>query len=295
MLGARLLLGTTIVALLTLLCRLDLHAAIPGTALLPLALAALVAGGNEVATLAERAHAGWRSRAPLSGALVLLGGAGWLPHALGATAAAEPFLWVASALVLGLILLLGTEMTTWSEPGLALPRLGAGALALLYVGVPMSFLIQLRFVGGARAGLAALLGTITVVKASDIGAYAAGRLVGRRRLAPLLSPGKTVEGVAGGLLTGIAAALLVDSLLVPALTDVPATPRTLLGALAFALLTCTAGLCGDLAESLLKRDAARKDSSAALPGFGGVLDVLDSLLPAAPVAYLCWRLGVLGR
>lgn len=294
MLGARLLLGTAIVALLALLCRLDLHAALPGTWLLPLALVALVAGGNEVATLAGQ-HPDGLGRVPLLVGLALLGCAGWLPHALGTAVAGEPFLWVAAALVLALVLLLATEMTTWTEAGHALPRLGAGALALLYVGLPMSFLIQLRFVGGARAGLAALLGTIAVVKASDIGAYAAGRLVGRRRLAPLLSPGKTLEGVTGGMLTGLATALLVDAWLVPALTDVPASARTLLGALAFALLACAAGLGGDLAESLLKRDAARKDSSAALPGFGGVLDVLDSLLPAAPVAYLCWRLGVLGR
>lgn len=294
MLGPRLLLGTAIVALLALLCRLDLHAARPGTWLLPLALLALVGGGHEVATLAGM-RPGWRSRGPLIAGLVLLGGAGWLPHVVGTQGATEPFLWVASGLVLALALLVAAEMAAWAEPGHALPRLGAGALALLYVGLPMSFLIQLRFVGGAHAGLAALLGTIAVVKASDVGAYAVGRLAGRRRLAPLLSPGKTVEGVAGGMLTGIATAVLVDTILVPALTGVPASARTLLGMVAFALLACTAGLAGDLAESLLKRDAVRKDSSAALPGFGGFLDVLDSLLLAAPVAYLCWRLGLAGR
>jgi len=71
-------------------------------------------------------------------------------------------------------------------------------------------------------------------------------------------------------------------------------PVWLGGALAYGMVVSWAGICGDLAESLLKRDAGVKDSSTWLPGFGGVLDLLDSLLIAAPVAYFCWISGLLG-
>jgi phosphatidate cytidylyltransferase len=119
------------------------------------------------------------------------------------------------------------------------------------------------------------------VKCGDIGAYAVGRLFGRTKLAPVLSPGKTIEGSLGGLAFACAAAYFTFW----AMAD--STPKRW-GWLAYGLLVGTAGMLGDLAESLLKRDAGRKDSSTWMPGFGGVLDILDSVLLAAPVAYLCW-------
>ena len=106
-----------------------------------------------------------------------------------------------------------------------------------------------------------------------------GRLLGRRRLCPRLSPGKTVEGSAGGLLTTLALALALGSWL----------PRMILPRLAvLALLTALAGLAGDLIFSAVKRRLGIKDFSGLLPGHGGLLDRFDSLIVAAPAYYWSW-------
>ena len=99
-------------------------------------------------------------------------------------------------------------------------------------------------------------------------------------MARVLSPKKTWEGAAGGLAAAVAAALAFDLL-----SGLPLFPRGLIAAAAFGLTVGTAGMLGDLAESLIKRDCQRKDASLAVPGFGGVLDVVDSVVFAAPVAY----------
>jgi phosphatidate cytidylyltransferase len=133
---------------------------------------------------------------------------------------------------------------------------------------------------------------------SDTGQYTFGRLFGRHKLAPTVSPGKTWEGAAGGLLVAVVTALLIfgwGSRSVAGTTAVPGTaPTDILSVVIFAIAVAAAGIVGDLAESLLKRDAGVKDSSDWLPGFGGVLDLLDSLLVAAPVAYLFWALRMVG-
>jgi phosphatidate cytidylyltransferase len=179
-------------------------------------------------------------------------------------------------------------------------NLAAAAFSVLYVGGLLGFLVQLRLLPVAgnvsRGGLLAMLSMIIVVKATDIGAYTAGHLWGRRKLAPSLSPGKTCEGAIGGLVLAIGCALLCLGPLARSLGVV--SQHDVLpwfgSALLYGLLVSVAGIVGDLAESLLKRDAGVKDSSQWLPGFGGVLDLLDSLLLAAPVAYFCWVSGLLG-
>jgi phosphatidate cytidylyltransferase len=133
-----------------------------------------------------------------------------------------------------------------------------------------------------------MLGVVLVTKSYDIGAYFTGRYLGRHKLIPWLSPGKTWEGLAGGVLAsalmGMAAAALAEppapgavSLGVP---DLQWWHGLELGAI-FGLI----GQAGDLVASLLKRDAGMKDYSRALPGFGGIMDVADSPLLVAPVAY----------
>jgi phosphatidate cytidylyltransferase len=124
---------------------------------------------------------------------------------------------------------------------------------------------------------------VAVVKAADIGAYATGRTLGRHKLIPWLSPGKTIEGFFGGLVfSGIAGACIAIYLRgpVPAVIAVGGGYGVILGAI---------GQLGDLLESLLKRDAGVKDSGN-VPGFGGVLDILDSPLLAAPAAYWLLKL-----
>jgi phosphatidate cytidylyltransferase len=137
-----------------------------------------------------------------------------------------------------------------------------------------------------------LLCVIATVKLSDTAQYFVGSNFGMHKLAPMLSPKKTWEGAVGG---GLLASALVTYLLWKyqyALVGI-APPRLAL-TFFFALSISVGGIIGDLAESLLKRDAGVKDSSSWMPGLGGVLDLLDSLLFAAPVAYLWFASGALG-
>ncbi len=156
-------------------------------------------------------------------------------------------------------------------------------LSALYVGLPAFALVGLR---SEPFGVAWVLYTISVVCAADIAAYAVGRLAGGPKLWPRISPGKTWAGFAGACLAAMAASVAVWSLIEigragSASIDVhyhlpirPAIAGLLLGALAQG---------GDLFESWLKRRAGVKDSGTLLPGHGGVLDRLDSLVPVAPV------------
>jgi phosphatidate cytidylyltransferase len=146
----------------------------------------------------------------------------------------------------------------------------AGPLYTVYL---MGLWLALRMWDGGRGWV--LFGLI-VVFASDTFSYFTGRLWGHRRLAPTISPGKTYEGAAGGLVAaGVAAALLS-----------PLTPLTPLAATGLGLLLGAAGQVGDLAESYLKRSAGAKDSSGLLPGHGGLLDRIDSIVFAGPILYL---------
>lgn len=134
-------------------------------------------------------------------------------------------------------------------------------------------------------------GLVLVVKMGDIGAYFTGRFLGRHKMIPWLSPGKTMEGLAGGLILGGLAGLVLSMV---SETAEPQNQLNLLvgviGGVALAFL----GALGDLAESLLKRAADAKDSGRLLPGMGGVLDVLDSPLATGPVAFLMVSLGTGG-
>jgi phosphatidate cytidylyltransferase len=190
------------------------------------------------------------------------------------------WLWVLgtfTAIVLSAFLV---EMATFREPGHSVMRIALTIFIVAYLGVLPSFLVQLRWSASelhCTKSLALAL-TIFVPKCCDIGAYFTGRLLGRHRMTPVLSPKKTWEGLTGGLILAAIAALGLNRL-GAGLSD--------LAALGFGVTVGGAGVLGDLAESLIKRDCQKKDASQAVPGFGGVLDVVDSVLFAAPVAY-CW-------
>lgn len=167
------------------------------------------------------------------------------------------------------------ELFLFRAPGAATARLAYVVLLVAYLGVLPSFLVQLRWIGpgaGTAIGL-----TIFVPKLGDVGAYFTGRFLGRHRMTPILSPKKTWEGFAGGMAVSVLTAMS------PALW---LTDYSLGFAVGFGLTVGIAGVLGDLAESLLKRDAGAKDAARSIPGFGGVLDVIDSVLFAAPVAYV---------
>ncbi|HEX2721636.1 MAG TPA: phosphatidate cytidylyltransferase [Gemmatimonadaceae bacterium] len=136
---------------------------------------------------------------------------------------------------------------------------------------------------GALAGTVLVLFPITVTWATDIGAYAFGRMFGRHKLIPSVSPSKTVEGAVGGLLLAIVWAWGYVALLLEPFARLSVSPA---GILATGLAVGVVAQVGDLAESLLKRDAGVKDSSGLLPGHGGILDRFDSLLFVLPVAYM---------
>ncbi len=133
-----------------------------------------------------------------------------------------------------------------------------------------------------------MVSAMAIVWVADIGAYFAGRAFGRHKLAPSVSPGKTWEGVAGGMLAVLLAA--GAAVLVPALADsFPARLQAAYGWPLWILMICAlvaASVVGDLFESMMKRRAGMKDSSALLPGHGGVLDRIDALIPSMPLAFL---------
>jgi phosphatidate cytidylyltransferase len=166
------------------------------------------------------------------------------------------------------------EMIAFREPGGSVPRIAIACWIILYLGYLPGFLVHLRF---RDNGLAYLALAIFVPKCCDIGAYATGRLLGRHRMAPVLSPSKTYEGLVGGLVLAIVAAVVPNQWRQAGLSDA--------SAVGFGLTVGAAGVLGDLAESLIKRDCRQKDASHIVPGFGGVLDVIDSVIFAAPVAF----------
>ena len=158
--------------------------------------------------------------------------------------------------------------------GFAVGRAGARLLAPWYVGMPLGMLAAVQLVGGRMATLL-LIATVIV---SDSAQFYSGRLFGRRPLAPTISPKKTIEGAVGGLVVATIFITLAGPWVFPS-----AQPGWL-ALLGVAIVVC--GIAGDLFESRLKRTAGVKDSSALIPGHGGVLDRIDALLFAAPVYYV---------
>ncbi len=158
-----------------------------------------------------------------------------------------------------------------------------GLMATVFALSHAAFLLVLPERPGVPAGGAGLLlFLLLVTEGNDVLQYACGRLFGRRAVVPRVSPGKTVEGLLGGM--GLAAALA--ALLAPALTPYTAGEGLLLG---FGL--AAAGFLGDLAFSALKRDLGRKDTGTLLPGHGGILDRVDSLTYTAPLFFhITWYL-----
>ena len=292
MLRWRLLLGALLVGAVVALCWLDANASTPGMWLLPLALVLSVLCSHEMVRLLTAAGARPAAWVVYAGNLAMVA-ANWITVFWPGTPV-RAFECVMLALALGVLAAFFVEMRRYRSPGGATQGVALTILALAYVGLLLSFVCQLRLQGPGGLGIGSLASLIIVVKLSDVGAYTVGRLFGRHKLAPRLSPGKTVEGAIGGLAAACVGAYLALEWIVPKLAGAKYESRLAWGWIVFGLLVGTAGILGDLAESLMKRDLGRKDSSDWMPGFGGVLDVLDSILLAAPVAYACWSLGIAG-
>jgi phosphatidate cytidylyltransferase len=159
----------------------------------------------------------------------------------------------------------------------SVPAAAATLFAAAYVGALGGTMAALRVLEPASDGAWRVTLLLAIVMTSDTFAYFTGSAFGRHKLAPLVSPGKTVEGLAGGLVGGVVAALVVRQFGLPQLP--------LMAAIGLGIVVSAFGVAGDLVESLIKRWSGVKDSGRLFPGHGGMLDRLDSLLFGAPVLY----------
>lgn len=267
---------------------------------IPLALAAVYAGGfvlgGLVAVVAVLAvlefyrMAERKAARPLvylgaaaAGALVLL--ASFYPEA-GPGAAG--FAWLLALFVLATV---AAAIWTRGVEGEPLLSVSTTVLGALYTGGLLSYALFLRHLPARPDpwhGTALVFAPLLLTWASDTFAYFVGRAWGRRKLIPRVSPGKTVEGSLGAL----AGTVLVAVGYSLVLARFPSYRMGLAEAIVLGVLVSVAAQVGDLAESLLKRDAGVKDSGTLLPGHGGALDRFDSLLFTLPVAYLFFRFVV---
>lgn len=296
----RLVFGTLLAGILLLLCGLDYRAdKLPGVFLFPVLIGFVVLGGNEIIFLCRENRVFPSPAVVHLGNLLTVGtawgmGLFWIhwetthPDRLARAwdLAAVSSLATLVAVAATVFLAFWVEMQRYRSPGGATVNIAGAVFAVCYIGVLSGFLVQLR----VAFGLEALVSLLMVVKLGDSGAYAVGRLFGTHRLAPRLSPGKTLEGAVGAILFGVVGAFVSFHWLLPQLglkADVPHW----FPMLAYGVILAVVGMIGDLAESLIKRDARQKDSSRLVPGLGGALDLIDSALMAAPAAYLFWLFG----
>jgi phosphatidate cytidylyltransferase len=303
MLGTRLVIGFAMVGfMLAVLCADEWFA--PWFPIwFVLALVALGTAALELVGLLGATDAKPSGNSVLGGVMAVVV-ANWVPHVLGPLGLAvhahgsmhaapaydpmDPVVALAWPLLAFVAVVMGAFLVRsvqFPEPGSTMATLAGTILAVTYVGLLGSFIIQLRWFDGRYHGLLPIVYLIATAKGADTGAYTVGRLAGRHKLWPRLSPNKTIEGAVGGLLAGVAAALTVAAI-ARFVLKVPTLDWA--AAAGYGVVVGTVAQLGDLMESMIKRDCARKDASDAVPGFGGVLDVLDSLLFAAPVAFGYW-------
>ncbi len=255
-------------------------------------------GVGELIGLLEATSARPSGNSAIGGVCAILA-ANWIPHVVADPSSADgqsaflydparpldtlawPFLTFVAVLMVSFVV----QSLQFEKPGRTMAKISGTMLVVAYVGVLASFTIQLRWFSGQLQGILALAYLVATAKGADTGAYAMGRLAGRHKLWPKLSPHKTIEGAIGGLVFSIAAALIVTAV---AKWVLHAPTFSWSRAALYGLVIGGVAQLGDLMESMIKRDCERKDASTAVPGFGGVLDVLDSLIFAGPVAYIFW-------
>ena len=269
----RILFGSIMTVALTALLWWDHHLQATGATIIGLPLAALAAvllvvGYFEFARLADVAGLPTLEATGIVASVALGTLPVWAQWLAGSPATPTVLLVLAATVAACFFMQMARHRTRT-----AMRRIAGTLMGVLYLGGLAACLLLIR----ARFGMPALVVVLTAVKGTDIGAYFTGTLIGRHKLIPWLSPGKSWEGLAGGLVAAAIVSVALNAalgvglgLLAAALTGV------VLGAI---------GQFGDLCESLLKRDAGLKDSAAIIPGFGGVLDLVDSPLVAAPAGY----------
>jgi len=199
--------------------------------------------------------------------------------------------WIVAVIIALTICSLGLALTKPDQMKKSLVTVAVTVTGVVYVAVLAGCLVGVRMMPDMmttpltpRLSSKLLLMFFAMVIFADTGAYYTGRLIGRHKLAPRVSPGKTIEGAVGGLIAAIAVGPLSRLLF---FHEIPIVHALVLGALIGVI-----GPIGDLAESMLKRGAGVKDSGTLLPGHGGVLDRVDSILFCAPLLYYYSRLFI---
>ena len=191
-----------------------------------------------------------------------------------------------SLVMLVVLELLMVALWVRGSHGKPLEVVGITILGVFYTGGMLSFLYALRYhpyAVGATAGAALVVLPLVLTWATDTGAFVVGRAIGRRKLMPAVSPKKTVAGAVGGLVAGVLVSVVYARYALPPLAQLTLSPWS---ALALGAVVSVAAQVGDLAESMLKREAGVKDSSHLIPGHGGALDRVDSLLFTLPVTFV---------
>ncbi len=284
MLRWRLLTSAIVISVLVALFWLDARIGESAPVLFVLTLAIGILCAWEFAVLLQtRIPTVRKSCAAIATSAVVI--AAWWPHWMSGGPPSLALACIANGV--GVLVFFVTEAVAFREPGRHMETLGAHVLILSYVGILLALTAQLRWIAGSEAGYLVLASAVVSAKCGDTAAYTFGRLFGRRKMAPRLSPGKTWAGL-GGALGGSAVGGCAWLMLATPLFNESWTVAPWYACAAYGLVVGLAGLIGDLCESLIKRDLGCKDSAAIIPGFGGLLDLLDSILFAGPVAYLIW-------
>ena len=182
-----------------------------------------------------------------------------------------------------------------AQRGMYVKRLMPTFFGLLYVTFLLHYFVQIIQVAGVEStneslgfGLFFSLWVVVVAKLSDIGALLIGKMIGRTKMAPSISPGKTIEGLIGGLAASAGIGALIPWLIlnyIPMLVNFGSFDFSPAQGAVWGLLIAVTSVIGDLIASVLKRLAGMKDSGGAIPGIGGLLDLTDSLILAAPTGY----------
>ncbi|MBM4011110.1 MAG: hypothetical protein FJ286_06985 [Planctomycetes bacterium] len=292
-LPSRLLSGLAAAGLFAALAWADAHGtakAPPMAWLLPLVIAVAAGAGREAVRLATAAGV------PLAPGLVPLGAAVIAAAPALPLPETDPLATIGSAAVATMSIIAAvfvSGVARYAAGDRSLARAVGSVATAVAIGLPLAFMVGLRLIRvdaddtDPFVRLLPVVSLIAVVKAGDIAAYAVGSTLGRHRMAPVLSPGKTWEGAAASLAASVAAAWLIIG---PQMRGRSAG-QPLGGWPLYGVAVGVAGMLGDLAESLVKRELHAKDSGRLLGGMGGFLDLVDSLLLAAPVAWLLWVLG----
>ncbi len=271
-----------------------------GIWLLPLILLIAMLGASEVTDLLNTQNLRPSRRVVLLGTFFIVLASSWTPIAelfglpLSDKHDMGRFGLPMVALALGVTLAFALEMQRFERPGGVIIKIALAVFAMAYVGLFSAFLVRLRLHHDHKWGMAAMVSAIWVVKWSDVGAYTVGRLIGRYKITPRLSPGKTLEGFFGAIAFGCIFSMLYFHVIMVPLWGLDRSSTAWWQSILYGVIVAVVGAIGDLAESLIKRDLGAKDSSRWLPGLGGVLDIMDSPYMVACPAYLCWELGLVG-